>query len=427
MHTHIRRTVTAALLATVVVLSTAPARATAHHDTPDASVVVHWNTIAVRTITTENATPPPTSTLYYGFVSLAVHDAVATIEGRYAPYIRQPRPHGRASSEAAAATAAYHVLRHYFPNSAAALAADHAASLAAVPDGRAEDRGVAVGARAAANLVRSRAGDGVGDTGVVYDEAPAPGVWRPTPPANAVFLGPWLGFVRPLALRSPTQVRLPGPDPITSAEYARDFAEVRDHGALNSTARSPEQTATALFFNNNVVVQYQAAMRDQVTRRHYDIAAAARAFGLLGTAQADAAIGCWRYKFDAAYWRPITAIHLADTDGNPATAPDPAWTPLATTPPYPDYVSGHACVTGATSGVFGRLFGRWSIDLDLSGTVNGVVVTRHYATTAAWDAETMNARIWLGLHFRRAMTDGNRLGHRTADWVVDRYLRPTRR
>jgi hypothetical protein len=189
-----------------------------------------------------------------------VHDAVATIEGGYRPYVSQPRPHGKASSEAAAATAAYHVLRHYFPTSATALAADHAASLATVPDGRAEDRGVAVGVRAAANIIAARVGDGIGAP-ITFDVPPAPGVWRPTPPANAAFLAPWLGFVSPLTLDSPTQIGLPGPDPITSAGYARDFAEVRDYGAANSTVRSPEQTQTALFWNNNVALQYQVALR----------------------------------------------------------------------------------------------------------------------------------------------------------------------
>ena len=142
MSAKIMRPVTAALVTAALVLSAAPSSAAAHPSTPDASVVTAWNAIAVRTIFTENATPIPSSSLYFGFVSLAVHDAVVAIEGRYQPYIRQPRPHGRASSEAAAATAAYHVLRHYFPASAANLAADHAASLAAIPDGTAEARGV---------------------------------------------------------------------------------------------------------------------------------------------------------------------------------------------------------------------------------------------------------------------------------------------
>ena len=147
--------------------------------------------------------------------------------------------------------------------------------------------------------------------------------------------------------------------------------------------RTAEQTATALFWNANAVAQYQAALRDQVTRRQLDIVDSARAFALLNASTADALIACWRAKYDDAYWRPITAIQLADTDGNDATEPDPAWTPLTATPPYPDYTSGHACITGATSGTVGTLFGPDSIDL----TVPSLAATpaRHFATTDALD------------------------------------------
>jgi hypothetical protein len=421
MSAKIMRPVSAALVTAALVLSAAPSGAAAAPSTPDASVVTAWNAIAVRTIFTENATPIPSSSLYFGFVSLAVHDAVVAIEGRYEPYIRQPRPRGRASSEAAAATAAYHVLRHYFPASAANLAVDHAASLAGIPDGKAEARGVSVGTVAAANLIRARENDGRG-AAITFDVPPAPGVWRPTPDAFAPMAVPWLGFVGPLALRSPTQIRLPGPDPIGSGAYARDFAEVKAYGALTGSARSPEQTETALFFNSNSVTQYQATLRDQVVRRGLDIVAAARAFGLLGTAMGDAAIACWRSKYDYGYWRPITAIRLADTDGNPATEPDPAWIPLVPNPPYQDYTSGHACLTGAAAGTLGYLFGRRGLDLVVTSTVTGT--TRHYDSLAALERDTQNARIWLGLHFRRAMTDGLRIGHGAADWVIDHELRP---
>jgi hypothetical protein len=237
-------------------------------------------------------------------------------------------------------------------------------------------------------------------------------------------LAPWLGFVRPLALTSPDQVRLPGPDPITSKAYARDFAEVKATGAKEGSTRTAAQSETALFWNANSVAQYQAALRDQVTRRGLDIVNSARAFALLGTSTADALVACWRSKYDYAYWRPITAIRLADTDGNPATEPDPNWSSFAVTPPYPEYVSGHACVTGAASETFGRLFGAHSVDLDISSTVTST--TRHYSTTAALDAETKDARIWLGLHFRQAMDDGNRLGHRVATWTASHEFRPAR-
>lgn len=387
----------------------------------DPAVIMRWNTIAARTIYTENATPVPSSSLYFGFVSLAVYDAVVAIEGGYQPYLDQPRVRGRASSEAAAATAAYDVLRYYFPGSATNLGADYAASLAAVPDSVAKTRGLSVGRHAAEALIRSRTGDGIG-ANVVFTRAPAPGVWRPSPAAFAV---PWLGFVRPLTLRSATQFRLPGPDPITSTQYARDFAEVKAKGVKEGSTRTAAETETALFWNAPAVLQYEVGLRDALTKRGWDIVRSARAFALLGAGTADALIACWRAKYDYGYWRPVTAIQLADTDGNPATQADPAWTPLVPTPPYPDYVSGHACVTGAASGTYSRLFGRNSLDVDLSSSVTSTIsTTRHYDSAAALDTETKNARIWLGLHFRQAMDDGNRLGHRTVTWTASHEFQP---
>jgi hypothetical protein len=420
-----RRLVASAVVATVCVVSSgavsAPSQADPRIDA-DPAVITEWNAIATRTIFTENATPIPASSLYFGFVSIAMYDAVVTIEGGYEPYAELPRAHAHASPEVAAATAAYRVLSHYFPASAENLAADYAASLAGIPHGVGMVHGQRVGEAAAAEVIASRQNDGRG-ADVTLDVAVEPGVWRPTPDAFAPMAVPWLGFVEPLLLDSPTQIPLPGPDGLDTTAYAQDLAEVRAYGAAEGSSRSAEQTETALFWNANVVLQYQVALRDQVTRRDLDILESARAFVVMNTAGADALIACWRAKYDYAYWRPITAIRMADTDGNDATEPDPDWTPLVQNPPYPEYASGHACVTGAATGAFGSLFGEDSIDLNVSSSVTGT--SRHYDTTDALDEETMNARIWLGIHFRRAMIDGNQLGHDVADWGITHYFQPT--
>lgn len=379
------------------------------------AVITDWNKTAARTIFTENTTPIPASGLYFGFVSIAMYDAVVAIQGGYEPYLEQPRAHANASPEVAAATAAYRVLSYYFPASAGNLAVDYAASLAGIPDGVGKVHGKRAGEAAAAALIESRQNDGRG-AAITLNVVEGPGIWRPTPDAFAPMAVPWLAFVKPLVLGSPTQISLPGPDELDTTAYATDFAEVKAYGAKDGSSRSAAQTETALFWNANSVLQYQAALRDQVTRRGLDILESARAFALLNTSTADALIACWRAKYDYAYWRPITAIRLADTDGNDATAADGAWTPLVQTPPYPEYTSGHACITGATSNSLGNLFGADSLDLDVASSVTAT--TRHFDTAAALDAETMNARIWLGLHFRKAMTDGNRLGHDVSNWVI---------
>ncbi|WP_328368778.1 vanadium-dependent haloperoxidase [Streptomyces sp. NBC_00445] len=392
--------------------------------TPDPAVITDWNAIAVRTIFAEGQQPPPVAQLYLGFVSTAVYDAVAAIDGRYAPYAKQPRPRPHASSQAAAATAAYQVLSHYFPASAQALSSDYATSLEKIREGAGKTHGIRAGKAAAATIVRLRTGDGRG-ADVTLNVTPAPGVWRPTPPALAPMLAPWLGFVRPLLLKSPTQIRPAGPDALNSAAYTRDFDEVKAVGVASGGTRTPAQTETARFWNDNLPRQFQTAFRDQAARRHLDIADSARVFAVLNATAADAAIACWRGKYDHAYWRPSTAIQLADTDSNPATAPDPAWSPLIANPPYPDYPSGHACLTGATTAGLSHLFGARHIDLTVDSAVTGT--TRHYATADALNQETKDARVWLGIHFRKATTDGNHLGRAVSRWALWHYFRPAGR
>jgi PAP2 superfamily len=219
-----------------------------------------------------------------------------------------------------------------------------------------------------------------------------------------------------------TQLPLPGPDRLTSAAYTRDFQEVKAVGAAASATRTPAQTETARFWSDNPVVQYQTAFRDLATRQRLDIDHSARLFAILNMTGADALIACWRGKYDVPFWRPSTAIQLADTDGNPATTADPSWTPLVVNPPYPEYPSGHAYLTGATANGLAYLLGARHIDLVVSSAVTGT--TRHYATEQALDRETMNARVWLGIHFRKAVVDGNRLGHRVSRWALRHYFQP---
>lgn len=397
-----------------------------HFGSGPSSVVAHWSTIAMRTIATEGLTPIPASPLYLSFTSVAMYDAVVSIKGGFEPYALTKRPPraGQASAEVAAGTAAYTVLRHYFSSSAANLDQDYAAFLAQLPDGRSKDRGIVVGQAAAQAIIDLRVDDGIG-AAVTLTPSDEPGAWRPTPPLMAPMAVPWLGFVRPMVLRSPTQIPLPGPDDLGSTRYARDFQEVKDFGAVDSSLRTPQQTETARFWNDNAVAQFQATMRSITAERGLGLVDSSRMFALVNTAMADSLIGCWRAKYDDAYWRPITAIHLGDTDGNRATAADPSWTPLAATPPYPEYPSGHACIVGSVVRSLGHLFGPRRLALDVSSAATGT--SRHFDTASQLNRETMDARIWLGFHFRRAMTDGNRLGRTTASYVVSHEFQPVDR
>lgn len=410
------------MLVTTLAAGTATAAtsaATAPADDP--AVISDWNALTVTTLAGDTTKSPVQAILYTAFVQAAVYNAVVGIEGRYAPYRFHARAPRWASAQAAAVAAAHRVLVTYSPYAQATLDAAYAASLAQIPDGRAKTRGIAFGNRAANHLIRLRANDGR-NAPIFFTQPPAPGVWRPTPPGELPMLDPWLGFVTPLLVRSATQFAPPDPPALTSRRYTRDFNEVKALGSLTSTERTAEQTSTALFFSGNANVQFQAALRDQVTVRHLDIVDAARMFAAADMTTADAIISVWHAKYVHGYWRPITAINLADTDGNPATDPDTSWVPMIATPPYPEYPSGYNAFAAAESRSLANVFRTRHLRLTLISTAVGG--TRHYDSGRALRQDVVDARIWLGIHFRFGDTAARDMGVRLADWTLDHYFQP---
>jgi hypothetical protein len=408
------------LLVTLLgVASPAPAERSTGAEDP--SVISDWNALAVTTFSADPTKLPQETPLYVGFVQAAVYDAVVGIEGRYEPYRFEARAPRRTSAQAAAVAAAHKVLVTYSPYAQTNLDAAYAMSLAQLPDSKAKSRGIAFGTLAADNLIAMRASDGR-NAPVLFTQPPAPGIWRPTPPAFLPMAVPWMGSVTPLLLHSGAQFGEPGPPPaLTSARYTSDFNEVKALGSATSTARTPEQTNTALFFSGNAAVQFNAALRDQMTVRHPDIVDAARMFAAVDMSEADAIISVWHAKYLYGFWRPITAINLADTDGNPATTADPNWTPLLTTPPYPEYVSGYAGLTGAFTQALQDVLDSRHLQLALTSTaVPGAV--RSYEFGKSLRNDVVDARVWLGIHFRTADTGGVEMGQRVADWILDRYF-----
>jgi hypothetical protein len=428
-------TLAAVLAAFVLVAPTPSASAHAGHPAPeDPGVISDWNQIAVTTLTADTvATPPalPRKTaiegyLYLAFVHAAMYNAVVGIEGGFEPYHFSARAPRHASSQAAAVAAAHRVLVAYSPEQQATLDAAYAASLADIPDGRSKSRGIAYGELAAHTLIAQREGDGR-NAPIQYTEPAAPGVWRPTPPALAPFAAPWLGFVEPLLIESGAQFD-PGPPPaLTSRRYTRDYREVRAYGSVDSTSRSAQQTETAIFFSGPANVQITTALRDQAALRGLDIAEAARMFAAVHMSVADAAISIWYPKYVYPLWRPITAIQLGAADGNPRTRPDADWTPLSVTPPYPGWVSGYNGVMGAFTQALADVLGTRELRLTLTYTPppgGAPLPSRFYRTGREARAEVIDARVWLGLHFRFEDTAAARLGRQVARYGLDRYFQP---
>ena len=407
-----------ALAAGTATAATMPSPASAG----DPAAISDWNAIAVTTLAGDTTKQPVEDILYMGFVQAAVYNAVVGVDGRYAPYRFHAHAPRGASAQAAAVAAAHEVLVTYVPSAQATLNADYTASLAQIPDGRAKTQGIAFGTRAANHLIRQRAHDGR-NADIQFTQPPAPGVWRPTPPLFLPMSAPWLAFVTPLLVHSATQFAPAPPPALTSARYTRDFNEVKALGSLNSTERTADQTATALFFSGSPLVQYNTALRDQVSVRHLDIVDAARMFAAVDMSVADAIITVWHAKYIYGFWRPITAINMADTDGNPATSPDPNWVPLVATPNYPEYPSGYNAFTSTVSHGVENVFETRHLQMTLISTaVPGT--QRFYDSGRALRQDVVNARIWLGFHFRTADTASRKIGRQVAAWTIDHYFQP---
>ncbi len=367
----------------------------------DGQAVLDWERICFRTVYTDAATPVPVGVPVLGFVALAMHRAV------------QRSAHLGASSEsAAAARSAHDVLAHYYPAMAAKLDADLDASYAGIGSGRERCKGDRIGADAAADMIRSRADDGYLVPSIHYGKAPGAGVWQPTPPATDM-LAAWLGSLRPLLV---APVSVSGPYSLTSAAWAADYEEVRRLGSIGSVERTDAQTATAVFFDSNSATAVGSALVGYLEQHPIGIEATAHMFGAMHAAMTDAIISCWQLKRDVGFWRPFQAISGEYDDSNSATNPEPGWTPLRPKPNYSEYVSGHACLTGPAVQVVRRILGE-AVPLQI-GSVNFPNAPRTYSLLSELEFDAFHARIWGGFHYRKAMTDGYDLAHRTADQVL---------
>jgi hypothetical protein len=408
----------AAVLGTLV-LPTVPAAAGAAGATP-ADAVIEWNANAQAAITGTAAQGPTVAYLHLAMVQGAVYDAVNAIEGGYEPYLAAPATADPAdSSPAAVATAAHDVLVALFPSQQLALGAQLAASLAAIPDGPAKTGGIEVGAAAATTMLAERTGDGR-FTPFTVVEGFAPGEWRRTPPAFAFEPAPWLGKVRPFIVDDATTLRSRGPNALTTHRYAREFNEVKKLGSLTSSVRTADQTDAALFWQANGASLFNAILRQLADTQNLSIADAARMFAMADLAGADGAIACWSDKYATNFWRPITAIHEADTDGNPATAADPTWTPLFATPPFPEHPSGHTCISGAVVQTLRRFFHTDKVSFSTFSSFSNS--TRSFDRFSDTIEEIVDARVWAGIHFRTADDQGYLVGRKVAHELTTNYF-----
>jgi hypothetical protein len=447
-----------AIVAAVATLLSAPVLAASAHDGTgqdpnhgprvSGQAVIEWNARAAEAALACGLAPtnnPLHESRMYAMMHLAIHDSLNAINRRAEPYAYSARAKGAAPLAAIAAAArgtlvaAVNTLPEPFSACAAtevpAIEADYAAALEVVPDGDAKDRGVALGNAAAQTIVALRTGDG-SDTPLfdtAYPQGDEPGEYRFTSAEFPFAFAPGWGDVTPFALRSATQFRSDEPYRLNSRAYTRDFNEVKALGGDGTTTpsgRTVDQTEEALFWVESSPLLWNRVARSLAEQRRLDAWQAARLFGLLDIALADGYISTFDQKYDQNFWRPITAIREAGTDGNPRTSPDPTWTPLVTTPPIPDHDSGHSVEGGAAVAVLRGFFGSDRAHFELCSftlpagetCTDPSPTTRSFHSFSQAAAENVDARVMVGFHFRHAGTSGLTHGRRIGRYVVQNYL-----
>jgi len=458
-HRLVRRRSSAALLATLALLAggaTAAPPARAHgseHGSDHAAAVRAWNAwageaaIAACLAPTDN---PLTESRAYALLHIAIHDTLNAIDRRYEPYAYRAQAPRHASPEAAVAAAARGVLVPTllaipapFPPScgqagAALIESRYADAVSRIRDGHAKQAGLATGAAAAAAVLAVRADDG-SDTPLVVPDFPqgtTPGAWRFTPGTLFAFAPGWSG-VTPFVLRRADQFLPPPPPALTSAAYTRDFREVKrlgGDGVGTPSVRTAEQTEIARFWVESSPLAWNRIARTIAKSRHLDGWQTARLFGLLNMALADGYISSFATKYHYLFWRPVTAIRAAATDGNPATWADADWTPLVTTPPIPDYESAHAVEGAAAAAVLRGVlhtdhvrFAACSLTLPEGSRCSDPTPVRRWFTRLSDAAqENGDSRVLVGFHFRTAVERGLDLGTSVGSLAVRSRLRPVR-
>ena len=427
-----RSRTTRLLIGGLIVTATAFARVDAQHSTTPVSytpapqqIILDWNAFAAQVIAADNGyVNPLPATRALAMMHLAMHDAVNAVAPRYATYAIHARDEG-ADPAIAAAQAAHDVLLASYPGQKAVLETFLKQQLTEAGVSANVAKGIALGKRAAAEVITARAHDNSGGE-EAYKEGKAPGEYRFVPGFDFVNMPHWRN-VKPFALTSPAQFRVKlSPPDLASPEYASAYEEVKRKGARVSDVRSRDESHYAAFWYELSDIGWNRIAR-VVSREHpQDLWTTAHTFALLNAALADSYIAGWDSKMHYNFWRPVSAIRLAAQDRNRATAPDTGWESFLTTPPLQDYPSTHSVLGSAASVALAYAFGRDDVPFTFASmSADPLNPVRSFHSFSQAARENAESRVMAGIHFRFAIETGLALGQDIGRYTVTTFLQPT--
>jgi PAP2 superfamily len=386
--------------------------------------VVEWNRTLLVLVRTAGAQPATVhATRSFAILHASIFDAVNSIDRTHKPLLVQlSGVSPRASQEAAADSAAHEVLVTLFPKFQTTLDAQFQQLLAQIPASQEKTDGIDIGQKVADEILANRSQDGSNVTPPPFVPVNEPGKYQFTPPNFRPAQFTHWSKVTPFVIEAANQFRPDPPPALTSDRYTNAFNEVKPVGMLNSTTATAEQKQIGLFWNGAIQNYWNEIAQTLSLDHNLTTAQNARLFALLNVTLADTVIAFYEAKYTYNFWRPVTAIRAADTDGNPQTAADPNWLPQSTTTaPDPSYPGAHAAISNAAATALISFF-----DSDRFGkgvtseTLPGVV--RSFQTISAIAAEATLSRILAGQHFRFDEDAGTLLGNRLSDFVFDHAL-----
>lgn len=419
----------ALLLIIVVLLALVGASTLPSSHPQQVNAVTQWNAIAFDACTALGGGPRQSRAL--AMTHLAIHDALNSIRPVYVTYTAKLPQDADASPEAAVAAAAPDTLAAIAEEPNAQLEEAYALALDRLPDDASRRKGIAVGSAAARAILAMRREDHANQAEApVPTYALAPGRYEPTPPIFDPPIVPGWRNVTPFAMHDAAQFRPPAPPALDSAEYARQYNEVRQIGGLHSTKRTSQQTDIAKFWSGDALASWNQIARtvandrahDDDPRNDLDLWQSARLFAMLDAAMADSLVSGWEAKFQYLNWRPVTAIQQGDSDGNAATSGDADWEPLLATPAHPEYPSTHSILAAASATVLRCSLGTDKVGFNFESDRLVVAHMRHYDSFSQAAQEVALSRLYAGAHFRLANTRGLEQGREIGRYLCDNFL-----